>query len=265
MAASRRPGGAEGGRRRRWTAALAALPALAALLGACSPGPPGPPPASLGTAEHRSVPTSLAGMALTDQRGVTLHLADLHDRTVLLVPFLTLCSEMCPFDTGNLLQVSRSLRSASQTSRVTLIEMTVDPGRDDVARLAAYARLTGASWELVTEPPSTLAQFAAFFGWVVQQVPEGSPPSLDWLTHQPLTYDIDHTDGFQVVGTDGAERFSTGASPDFHGALGPPLQGMLSPTGLGNLKAPPAGGWDPAQALEVLGWLLGRTLPAPST
>ena len=64
----------------------------------------------------------------------------------MVVPFLTLCTDICPLDTGNLLQVERALSGDGAAANVQLIELSIDPERDTPARLAAYSRLTGASW-----------------------------------------------------------------------------------------------------------------------
>ena len=56
-----------------------------------------------------------------------------------------------------------------------------------------------ANWELVTETPAVLHAVSQFFGFVYQKVPEDSPPSIDWLTGKPLTYDIDHSDGYVLI------------------------------------------------------------------
>jgi protein SCO1 len=234
---------------------------LALVTSACASDDPGPPPASLGTVASRSVPAAIADLALTDQHGRVVNLAAFRKETVMVVPFLTLCTDICPLDTGNLLQVEHALSAAGVAPKVQLIELSVDPGRDSPARLAAYARLTGASWELVTESPAEATEFEHFFGWVVQQVAEDSPPPIDWWTDKPLTYDVNHTDGFVMIDGHGTERFSTAAAPNFHGTLNPTLHRFLNDEGREHLAHPQKPNWTPADALAVLGWLLHRDIP----
>jgi len=243
-------------------AATTLLVGAGLVLAACSDGPPGPPPAASGTVQARDVPASVSGLALTDQRGATLTLASLRGRTVMLVPFLTLCSDICPMTTGNLSQVERSLQAAHVADKVQIVELSVDPDRDSPARLAAYARLTGADWELVSEPDATLATMARFFGFTYEQVPQDDPPAVDWWTGKPLTYDVDHSDGYVLIGPKGVERFSTGAAPAFSGRLDPTLHAFLDDEGLDHLAHPPQPGWTPADALASLGWMLGHGVPA---
>jgi len=234
---------------------------LALVASACSSGPPGPPPASAGTTETRSIPATILDEPLVNQHGKTVTLAGFRGKTVMVVPFLTLCTDVCPLTTGNLLQVERSLEAAHVAAKVEVVELSVDPGRDSPARLAAYARLTMANWQLVTETPAVLHAIAQFFGFVYQKVPEDNPPSIDWLTGKPLTYDIDHSDGYVLIGARGMQRYSTGATPNFRGALNPKLHAFLDGQGLEHLDHPTPTAWTPADALTSLGWLLGRSIP----
>jgi cytochrome oxidase Cu insertion factor (SCO1/SenC/PrrC family) len=178
-----------------------------------------------------------------------------------LVPFLTLCSDICPLTTGILLQVEESLRVDKAASRVEIVELSVDPGRDTPTRLAAYAKLTGADWQLVTEPPAELAAIAKFFGFFYQKVPEDKPPSIDWLTHQPLTYDINHSDGFVIINPRDIERFDTSAAPAFHGKLNPTLEKFLTALGHRHQNHPANPDYKPIDVLQALAWSMQVPLP----
>ena len=138
---------------------------LALLLAACSSSSIGAPSPSLGATSSRAVPVTIRQLPLTNQHDQTVDLASWPGKTVLLVPFLTLCSDICPFTTGNLLQVEGSLRADKAASRVEIVELSVDPERDTPARLAAYAKLTGASWQLVTETPAERDTIDKYFGF----------------------------------------------------------------------------------------------------
>ncbi len=243
-------------RRRAYALGLVAL-----MVTACSSGPPGPPPASSGTTETRTIPATISHEPLVDQDGRTVTLASFRGKTVMVVPFLTLCTDICPLTTGNLLQVEQSLGSAHAASKVQIIELSVDPGRDTPKRLAAYAHLTMATWELVTETPTVLSAIAHFFGFVYQRVAEDNPPSIDWMTGKPLTYDINHSDGYVLISPKGVQRYSTGAAPDFRGNLNPTIHAFLDQEGLYHLAHPAKTAWTPADALTSLGWLLGQSIP----
>jgi protein SCO1/2 len=212
----------------------------------------------------RSIPAAITDLPLTDQHGRRVTLASWRGKTVILVPFLTLCSDICPLTTGNLLQVARSLRADQASADVEIVELSVDPDRDNQGRLAAYAHLTGTTWELLTESDPALEEIDRFFGFTFQKVPQDNPPAVDWLTGKPLTYDVNHSDGYVLIDRTGRVRFSTGASPDFHGTLNPTLHRFLTSLGRQHLAHPPKPGWNPTSALQSLGWVLGRNLPAVS-
>ncbi len=218
-------------------------------------------PESFGTVIDQQVPSALRQLALTNQHGQRVDLASWPGKTVVMVPFLTLCNDICPLTTGNLVQVERSLRADHAASKVQIVELTVDPKRDTPARLAAYARLTGVRYQLVTETPSELAALSKFFGFTYEKVPEEKPPSIDWWTGKPLTYDIDHSDNYFIIDPTGAERIVQDAAPNFHGHLNPRIYHFLSGSGLYHLKRPARPNWTPKDLLGALGLVLRQSLP----
>ena len=114
--------------------------------------------------------------------------------------------------TGNLVAAQQSLRADHAASSVQIVELTVDPGRDTPARLAAYAKLTGASWELVTEPPAELAGWRSSSGSTTRRCPRRTADARDWWTGKPLTYDVDHTDNYFVIDPAGVRAGDAGRS-----------------------------------------------------
>jgi len=225
-------------------------------------GPPGRPPASLGLAQDRAVPSAVLSAPLVGQDGRPTSLGALAGHIVVLTPFLTSCQETCPITTGAFLQMRRDVRAAGLARQVSFAEISIDPGRDTPSRMAAYASLTGATWPLLTGTPSHLATVWKFFGVYYHEVPEASPPGIDWQTGKPYTYDVDHSDGFIVLDGRGHVRFVTGAAPD----LAPPrlagaLHAMLSAQGRRDLDQPAVGSWTVAQGLAVVGWVAGRAIP----
>ncbi|NNN21685.1 MAG: SCO family protein [Acidimicrobiales bacterium] len=233
----------------------------AATLVSCSSSPP-PPSANAGLVENVSLPTSIADATLIDQNGKVLSLSSFSGKIVMLVPFLTLCQEVCPLTAGILLQIQSILEKDSLTSKVEIVELSLDPGRDVPSRLKAYSKLVGANWELVTESKSNLALIAKYFGFYYKIVPEPSPPGIDWLTGKPLTYDVEHSDAYVLIDGKQNMRFVTGASPDFTGTINPTLKKMLDKQGLNNLSHPQAPGWTLSSALSSISWLLGQSINA---
>ena len=202
---------------------------------------------------------------LVDQQGHAVSLAALRGKVVVLAPFLTLCQDECPLVTGAFISLQRDLRAAGLAERVVFVEATVDPGRDTVARLAAYEKEFGADWDLWTGTPSDIAAFWKPFGVEYQIVPEEQPPKIDWFTGKPLTYDVDHTDGYILIDTAGRERFVDATAPNEKGQLDPKLQGLLNEGGVHELENPQAPDWTTADALASISWLLGTNVPAASS
>lgn len=212
-----------------------------------------------GTLVAKPIPASLLHIPLTDQYDRRLTLASFRGRTVLLVPFLTLCQDVCPLTTGNLLEVEYSLIADNATD-VEIVELSVDPDRDNPPRLRAYAALAHVRWELVTAPPSELRALSRFFGFSYQKVPEEKPAGIDWLTGRPLTYDVDHSDNYFVIDPNGVERVAQDAAPDFRGIINPKLYNFLSKQGREHLVHPAQPDWTPEDVLRALSMTRGRPL-----
>ena len=68
--------------------------------------------------------------------------------------------------------------------RVVFVEATVDPGRDTVARLAAYQKEFGADWDLWTGTPADIAAFWKPFGVDVPDRARGAA-AQDGLVDRP--------------------------------------------------------------------------------
>ena len=106
---------------------------------------------------------------------------------------------------------------------------------------------------------ANLTRLWHFFGVYYEKVKEDSPPEIDWWTHKPLTYDVDHEDGFIILDKAGHERFITVDMPDLHDKLTPKLKALLDKQGLNNLAHPQAG-WTVPQALTALSWVVGKKI-----
>jgi cytochrome oxidase Cu insertion factor (SCO1/SenC/PrrC family) len=242
-------------------AAAAALlvPALALGLGACGSEPPAPS-ASFGTVfpKPRQVPTT----PLVNRDGQKMSLASFRGKYVVLAPFLTLCQEECPLTTGVFQELQASVNKAGLGDKVAFVEVTVDPGRDTPARLQAYERRFGIDWTLLTGTSASINTFWKPFGVWYQKVPEEKPAQTDWWTGRPLTYDVDHDDGFILISSSGKERFITLDIPDLHGKLAVQLRSLLDSQGLQYLDhGAPGQDYTIPQALGALAWLMGRSIP----
>jgi protein SCO1/2 len=196
-------------------------------------------------------------LPLEDQAGRPVALAQFRGKVVFLVPFLTSCQEECPITTGALLAMRRSITHDGLTNKVAIVETTVDPWRDTPQRLTAYAGLTGGNWPLLTGSAGDIARLWQYFGIYYQTVPEGSPAGIDWETHRPYSYDVNHSNGFILLDRSLRERFFAGGMAKVD-SLRPNLQHLLDNQGQQNLDHPESGSWTIGDGLDAIGWVLGR-------
>lgn len=248
--------------RRGWAFA-AVLVICGLVLVACGSAKPGPPSAYLGTVMDRPVPAQVASLRLVDDQGRPVSLEALRGHVVVLADFLTLCQETCPLTTGNLLVMDRSVTEAGLGDSVRFVELSVDPGRDTPARLAAYRKLVGApaNWWLLTGSPQAVNAIWRYFGVWYQRVAEGKRPGADWLTGRRLTYDVTHQDDLIFLDAAGRERFVVVGEPNANGSPIPAgLRRFLSTQGRTELAHPDASTWTAKEAVSPIGWLTGRTI-----
>jgi len=243
---------------RRISLLVAAVCVGAAVLAACGTSAPGPPPASQGIVENRAVPS----IPLISSSGAPTSLAAYRGKYIVLADFLSLCQDECPLVTGAFIGLQRDVRAAGLGKKVVFMEITVDPDRDTPARLTAYKKEFGADWPLLTGTPANLKSLWKFFGVSVQIVPEAQPAKIDWYTGKPLTYDVNHTDGYILIDPSGHERFSDSNPPDLHGHLKTSLKNLLNAGGLVNLNSQTHPNWTVPEALASISWLVGRNIPS---
>jgi protein SCO1/2 len=239
----------------------AALVVAAGLVAGCGgASDPGAPSSSLGAVLPLGHP--VPPIPLIDQDGRATSLQSFRGKYLVLAQFLTLCQDECPITTGAFQTMQQSVERAGLGGQVAFAEVTVDPARDSPARLRAYQSEFGADWTLLTGTPANIAALWKYFGIFYQKVPEEKPPQIDWWTRQPLTYDVDHTNGFILVDKAGNERFLTQDLPNLHGQLPANLQSLLDSEGLDHLRnGIPGQSYTIPQALAALSWLVGRNIP----
>ena len=238
---------------------LATLLCVPPVLAACgsSGGDPPPPSASQGIVQNRAIPD----IPLISSSNATTSLAAYRGKYIVMAPFLSLCQDECPLVTGAFIALQRDVKAVGLGAKVVFMEITVDPGRDTPARLTAYAREFGADWPMLTGTPTNLDTLWKYLGVSVQIVPEEQPPKTDWLTGTPLTYDVNHTDGYFLIDPSGNERFSDSNAPNLHGHLDPALSGLLNSGGLHNLNHQANPSWTLSDALSSISWLVGQNIP----
>jgi protein SCO1/2 len=237
------------------------LPAGFVLAACGGNGVPAAPSGKQGIVLSRPVPA----IPLITSNGTPTSLAAYRGKYIVLANFLTLCQDECPLVTGAFIALQREVRAAGLGNKVVFMEITIDPKRDTPARLRAYSKEFGADWPLLTGTPANLSALWKFFGVSVQIVPEAKPPKLDWYTGKPLTYDVNHTDGYILINRQGRERFVDVNAPNLHGHLKKSLEDLLNNGGVRNLKDQSKPNWTLSDALESISWLVGRNIPVASS
>jgi protein SCO1/2 len=108
--------------------------------------------------------------ALKGSDGAPLNLARFKGRLVMLVFGFTLCPEVCPTTLATLAQARKDLGAAA--ADVQVVYVTVDPERDDLARIRQYLAAFDPSFIGGTEAPDQLAAMRKRYGVVAQKVPK---------------------------------------------------------------------------------------------
>ena len=218
-----------------------------------------------GSTFDKLLPQSVEQIPLIDDRGQPTDLGAFRGKTVVLADFLTLCQEVCPMTSADMVAVGAAATRAGLGSSVEVIEVTVDPERDTPARLAAYRALFPAlaNWSLLTGTPADLAALWRALGVAYGRTaePTGQPAPRDWWTGQALTFDVSHSNIVFFLDPTGHERYLIDADPDARKATVPAtLSTFLNSDGKQNLADPATGSWTPAQAEQILQKLTGRPI-----
>jgi cytochrome c biogenesis protein CcmG/thiol:disulfide interchange protein DsbE len=216
-------------------------------------------PVAIGTALER--PRPVPPLQLIDDHARPYPLSAWRGKWVVLASTMTLCHEVCPMTTAALIGLTAQLRHAGLVNRVVVAEATVDPWRDTPARLRAYRRLTGADFTLLTGTQTEIRRLWKFFGVYYQRVPQGKPPDIDWMTHKPETFDVQHTDGVFLIDPAGQERIVDEGTADVGGRLSPALHALLNAKGLADLAHPQLP-WTATEVRDDLYSLMGKGIPA---
>lgn len=208
-----------------------------------------------GNTLDQKVPTAAATPRLVDENGDAFTLRSLRGKTVVLAPLLTFCQETCPMTTTNLHRAAETAQRSGMSGRVVFLELTVDPQRDTVRRMRAYAKLYGAlpDWRLATGNP---AQVTALWRALGVSTDKTKPEDTvrDWMTGKLVrnSYDVHHQDVVMIIDPSGRLRWPTLGHPDARGTRLPTsLQKFLNDEGRENYAHPNAGGASSWTAQDV--------------
>ena len=218
-----------------------------------------PAPLAIGTELPR--PKHVPSFQLVDSQGKRYQLHDTRGKWIVLAPSMTLCHEVCPITTGVLQELQSTLARDGIGKDVDVVETTVDPWRDTPARLRAYRREFGVDFTMLTGSRRAIRKFWNWFGVQYYRVREGKPADIDWWTHKPETFDINHTDAVYVIDPHGYLRVANDGMPKLQGKLSKPLRALLDAQGVGNLERPHLP-WTADQVADDVLNMMGRAIPS---
>jgi protein SCO1 len=194
------------------TGAQAAAPHAATSLAAASPdGPAAPAPAAQAAALKAGTfdpPRAAPELALRGSDGQPLTLARFRGKLVLMSFGFTNCAAVCPTTLATLAEARRALGPAAADVQVLFV--TVDPERDDAARLKTYVSAFDRSFVGGTGSPEALGAVRKAYGVTANKVAmKGS-------------YAVDHTSSIFLIDREGRLRammpFGHGAKDFVHDA-----------------------------------------------
>jgi protein SCO1 len=129
---------------------------------------------------------------LAGSDGRELKLATLRGKLVLLAFGFTQCAAVCPTTLATLAQARRELGTAGADVQVVFV--TVDPERDDAARLKAYLAAFDAGFVGATGQPDAMARMRQAYGVTATKVAMSGG------------YAVDHTSSVFLVDRQGRLR-----------------------------------------------------------
>jgi protein SCO1/2 len=136
------------------------------------------------------VPLELAAFELVDHRGAAFDRAALEGRWSLLFFGYTYCPDICPITLQSLVPVQERLDAPSDPEGVCV---SVDPARDDVARMAEYVGFFHPRLRGVTGEPAQVEALTRAVG--AYNAPQEPEPGADG-------YLVDHATSLFLVGPD---------------------------------------------------------------
>ncbi|MGN6721153.1 MAG: SCO family protein [Marmoricola sp.] len=247
-------------RRRRRVLATVVVGATFAALAACGSSAGSVPNISGGSELDAVLPARIANMALTNQDGKTVRLADFKGKTIVVQDAMTLCQEQCPIDTATFVGLARQYeKTGSNPSDTVFLSITVDPQRDDAAQLAAYRALyapgKGAlpQWQMLTGAPADIAALWKYFHVYTERV-HSHDVVRNWRTGALLTYDVQHSDEVFFIDKNLQQRYLLEGMPSLGGVIPTKIKGFMTEEGMQNMKM---SNWTVANGLTVLDWVRG--------
>lgn len=142
----------------------------------------------------------LPRLDLVDQDGAPFDGTAFRGRWTYVFFGFTSCPDICPTTLTVLAQVRRELQDLPETLQPAILLVTVDPARDDAARLAAFVRHFDPHFRAVTGDPREIARLASALHAAYARVDLADG-----------AYTMDHASSLFLVGPDGNLVATSGA------------------------------------------------------
>jgi cytochrome oxidase Cu insertion factor (SCO1/SenC/PrrC family) len=199
-------------------------------------------------------------VTFVDQNGANVPLSSLHGKVLVAAALDSHCHDTCPLYTALWSDLQHVIRERGWGDRVALAEISMDPERDTPQELAAYARLTGASWPLLRADVATTFQFWLSLHASYRKAPPSTPVPTDWYTGQAETYHLDHDSVAVIFDQNGDARYTLQGNPRLGHALPQALGALLNPEKAQSIQQTAA--WSITDVLDRIDTVLG--LPTES-
>lgn len=137
-------------------------------------------------------PRQAPAFTLRGSDGADLTLGRYRGKVVMLVFGFTHCTEVCPITLATLVQARKALGTAG--GAVQVVYITVDPERDDAARMKSYLAAFDPGFIGGTGQPAALAAVRQAYGIVANKVVS------------PAGYAVDHSSSVYLIDREGRLR-----------------------------------------------------------
>lgn len=147
-----------------------------------------------------SVWHTVRDIQLVNQLSDTVHLYDLKNKVIIADVFFTSCGSICPYLTRNMARLQQSFEKGGVTtspfqdsSTVQFVSFSIDPERDSVPRLKAYADRYGVNhdnWWMLTGNRDSI------YNYIFEEL------RLDKIGDTPIDPNFAHTAYFVVIDRD---------------------------------------------------------------
>jgi len=182
---------------------LATVAFVAALIGARALLPDVAAPPKLERAVWLPGGSPLPEFAFVDETGAPFEARRLLGGWTYVFFGFASCPDICPTTLATLAAVRRALRDLPTRQQPAVLLVTVDPSRDDAARLAPYVRYFDPAFHAVTGDEASLVRLARALGAAYTRVPLAAGG-----------YTMDHSSSLFLIGSDGRLVATSGAPHD---------------------------------------------------